>query len=356
MPATPRAFARARRSAAALAIGVLAAGMLSACGGNAAGSSEELRLGYFPNVTHAAAVAGVKDGTFQEELGATELKPQTFNAGPAVIEALNAGGLDAAYIGANPAINGFAQSDGESLRVISGATSRGASLVVRSGITDPAQLEGLTLGSPQLGNTQDVALRYYLQQQGFETERSGGGDVAVIPAENAVTYTQFQRGDIDGAWVPEPWASRLVDELGGEVLVNEADLWPEGEFVTTHLIVSRAYLEAHPAQVEALLRGHVRSTEWINENTAEAKELVNSELEVLTSKSLSEPVLDRAWDQLNFTTDPFPSTLQTAADHAGEVDLLDPVDLTGIYDLTLLNKVLVARDQTAVSAGGLGKD
>jgi NitT/TauT family transport system substrate-binding protein len=349
---------RLRRTAAAVGAAVIAAGLLSACGGgsSAADAGEQLRLGYFPNVTHATALVGVEGDYFAEELGETELTTQTFNAGPAVIEALNAGAIDASYIGPNPAINGFAQSEGESLRIISGATSAGASLVVKPGIEDVADLEGKKLGTPQLGNTQDVALRYWLQEQGYETSTSGGGDVSIIPAENAVTLQQFQEGKLDGAWLPEPWASRLVDEAGAEVFLNEQELWPDGDFVTTHLIVRTDYLENNPEQVEALLRGHVAATSWINENPDEAKTIVNTSIEELTSKALSDAVIDRAWEELRITNDPIPVSLKGSAEHAEAVELLDPVDLNGIYDLTLLNKVLTAQDEDPVSAGGLGLD
>jgi NitT/TauT family transport system substrate-binding protein len=200
-----------------------------------------LRLGYFPNVTHAPAILGVENGTFAKALGKdVGLETKTFNAGPAAVEALLAGALDASYIGPNPAINAFAKSKGEAIRIIAGATSGGAALVVKPSITKAADLKGKKVASPQLGNTQDVALRAWLGEQGLKTNPQGGGDVSILPQENSQTLDTFKAGDIDGAWVPEPWVSRLVQEGSGKVLVDEKELWPGGRFVTTHLIVRTA--------------------------------------------------------------------------------------------------------------------
>ena len=221
------------------------------------GAADELRLGYFANVTHAAALIGVQEGLFADELGDTKLTTQVFNAGPDEVEALFAGALDAAYIGPSPTINAYGQSDGDAIRIIAGAASGGAQLVVRDGIDSPADLKGTTLASPQLGNTQDVALRTWLTEQGLENSVEGGGDVTIAPTANSDVLNLFQTGELDGAWVPEPYASRLVLEGGGHVLVNEKDLWPDGEFVTTHLIVRTEFLEKYPDTVAALLRGHV---------------------------------------------------------------------------------------------------
>ena len=210
----------------------------------------ELRLGYFANVTQASAVYGVGAGTFADELGSTTLKTQVFNAGPAAVEALFAGSLDAAYLGPNPAVNGFVRSQGEALRIVAGATSGGAALVVRGDVTDPQQLRGQKLASPQTGGTQDIALRTWLISQGFTVDEDGGGDVVIRAQENAQTLSEFQAGRIAGAWVPEPWASRLVLEGGGRVLVDEGDLWPDGRFVTTHLVVRTCLLYTSDAADE----------------------------------------------------------------------------------------------------------
>ena len=225
---------------------------------SSAGNREpvELRLGYFPNLTHATALAGIKKGIFEDALpDNVTLTTMPFNAGPEAVEAIFSGGLDATFIGPNPAINAFSKSKGEAIRIISGATSGGAYLVVKPEITSAAQLKGKKLATPQLGNTQDVALRAWLKEQGLSTDAQGGGDVSILPQANSQTLDTFKSGDIDGAWVPEPWATRLVQEGGGKVLVDERDLWPNGQYVTTHLIVTPTFLKDHPDVVKALLAG-----------------------------------------------------------------------------------------------------
>jgi sulfonate transport system substrate-binding protein len=308
-----------------------------------------LRLGYFPNVTHAAAVAGVEKGIFAEALGANvELKPATFNAGPAAVEALFAGALDATYIGPNPAINAFAKSNGSAIRIIAGATSGGAALVVKPTINKAADLKGKKVASPQLGNTQDVALRAWLLAQGFKTTPQGGGDVSIVPQDNSATLEQFKGGQVAGAWVPEPWASRLVQEGGGKVLVDERTLWPGGQFVTTHLIVRTQFLKDHPDVVEKLLQGHLKATEFVNREP-EAQAAVNAGILRLTNKAIPEPVIAAAWNNMKFTFDPVASSLRKGAEDAKDAGLLAAgTKLDGIYDLSMLNKLLVASGQAEV--------
>jgi NitT/TauT family transport system substrate-binding protein len=347
-----------------LVLGAVAVLALSAvaCGGDddegaASASSDEpsgdratLRLGYFPNVTHAPAIVGVETGLFEEALGPdAELELATFNSGTEVVEALFAGGLDASFIGPNPAINGFAQSDGEALRIVSGTTSGGAALVVRDGIDAPADLAGATLASPSLGNTQDVALRAWLKEEGYDTDTSGGGDVSITPLENADTLSAFQEGELDGAWVPEPWATRLINEGGGHVLVNEADLWPEGRFVTTHLIVATEYLDEHPEVIKSLITGLGEAIDEANADAAGSQEVVNDGIEKVTTSRLADETIAGAWENLEFTLDPIASSLQGSADDAIAVGLLEPVELDGIYDLTLLNEVLADRGDEVVT-------
>jgi NitT/TauT family transport system substrate-binding protein len=308
------------------------------------GEPATLRLGYFPNVTHAPAIIGVDEGLFAAALGAdVELELVTFNSGTEAVEALFGGAIDASFIGPNPAINGFAQSNGEALRIVSGTTSGGASLVVREGIDTPADLTGTTLATPSLGNTQDVALRAWLAEQGLETDTAGGGDVEVRPQENADTLATFTDGAIDGAWVPEPWATRLVNEGGGHVLVDEADLWPDGRFVTTHLIVATEYLDEHPDIVRNLISGLLDTLELIESDPEQAKTLTNQGIEAITTKPLAQETIDGAWENLEFTYDPVQASLEGSKEDAVTVGLLEPVDLDGIYDLTLLNEVLAER-------------
>ena len=315
--------------------------------------SGTLRLGYFPNVTHAPAIVGVADGTFAAALGPkVELETNTFNSGTEAIEALFSGAIDAAFVGPNPAINGYAQSDGEALRIVAGTTSGGAALVVRDGIDSADDLLGTTLATPALGNTQDVALRSWLAGEGIDATTEGGGDVSVRPQENADTLTAFVDGTIDGAWVPEPWATRLVLEGGGHVLVDERDLWEGGRFVTTQLVVATSYLEQHPALVRALISGLLDSIDELNTDPATAQTSTNDGIEAITGKRLKDATMSGAWANLTFTPDPVPASLEGSKEHAVAIDLLEPVDLTGIYDLTLLNEVLAERGQAPVA--GLG--
>ena len=349
-------FVRSHRNHTRLpALALLLVVVLGACGDDdtkAGPAGEEapttLRLGYFPNLTHATAIAGVQKGIFEEALGLDELEVSTFNAGPAAVEALFSNALDAAYIGPNPAINAFVKSKGEAVRVISGATSGGASLIVKPDITSASQLKGKKLASPQLGGTRDVALRHWLSEQGLRTQVTGGGDVSILPQENAQTLETFKLGEIDGAWVPEPWATRLRLEGGGKVLVDEKSLWPGGRFVTTHLIVRTEFLEKHPATVARLLQGQVTANEFVNADAAAAQKLVNDGIEQITTKRLKDEVIQEAWKSLEFTNDPVASSLATSAKHAQKVGLLEEADLDGIYDLTLLDKVLKSAGQKEI--------
>jgi NitT/TauT family transport system substrate-binding protein len=294
-------------------------------------------------------LVGVNEGIFAEALGDdVTLRPQVFNAGTDAIEALFSGALDATYIGPNPAINAFAQSHGEAIRIIAGAASGGASLVVSGEISSPADLAGRSLASPSLGNTQDVALRAWLADQGYETDLEGGGDVSIVPQANAQALQAFSLGEIDGAWVPEPWASRMVREAGGHVLVDERQLWPNGEFVTTHLIVATQFLENRPDIVKRLLEGHVAANLFVNEHPEEAQQIVAAAIHVQTDADLPEGTLPAAWENLTFTVDPIASSLATSAEHATALGLLDPVDLDGIYVLGPLNEVLVAAGEPEI--------
>ena len=339
-----------RRALAVLGLLTTVALAGAGCGsgrGTAAGQVT-LRLGYFPNLTHAPALVGVHEGIFAGKLGSVvKLETKSFNAGPAEIEALFSGAIDIAYIGPNPTINGFAQSKGEALRVISGAASGGAALVVKPGITSPADLKGKTLASPQLGNTQDVALRYWLKQNGLTATKEGGGDVSVKPQENASTLTTFSSGAIDGAWVPEPWVARLVD-AGGKVLVDEKALWPDGKYILTNIIVSRKFLDAHRDVVKKFLSGQVAANDYIHRNPAESQRAVSDQIGRLTGKPLEVKLIQRAWPSLEFTNDPVASSLITGARHAEEIGLLEPTNLDGLYDLSLLNELLKANGEAEV--------
>ncbi|MEX2552470.1 MAG: ABC transporter substrate-binding protein, partial [Actinomycetota bacterium] len=261
--------------ALALALAVLGAGCGSDAGSDGAQQSAgqvTLRLGYFPNITHATPIVGFEKGILAKNLGPNvKLEAQTFNAGPQAIEAIFAEGLDATFIGPNPAINAFAKSNGEAIRILAGSTSGGAYFVVKPEIDSAEDLKGKKVASPQAGNTQDVALRSWLDEKGLKIKEGEKPDVEIIPQENAQTLQTFRSGAVVGAWVPEPWASRLVLEAGGKILVDEKDLWPDGKYVTTHLIVRTQFLEEHPDVVEALVKGQVEADDFVNSNSDEAK-------------------------------------------------------------------------------------
>lgn len=319
----------------------------------------ELKLGYFGNVTHAPALVGVSQGYIAKELGDTKLTTQVFNAGPAAIEALNAGAIDATYIGPNPAINSFVKSGGESVNIIAGAAAGGAQLVVKPEITSAADLKGKTLASPQLGGTQDVALRAWLATQGYKTNVDGSGDVAINPTENAQTLKLFQDGKLDGAWLPEPWASRLVLQAGAKVLVDEKDLWDgslsgkAGEFPTTILIVNKKFAADHPDTVKALLKGHVKSVEWLNSASASEKAtVINAALKEAAGAELKADVIDRSLKNIVFTVDPLAGTYPKLLKDGVQAGTTKQADINGIFDLTALNEVTGEK----TSAAGLGKE
>jgi NitT/TauT family transport system substrate-binding protein len=361
---------RTRLLAAAAALPLLVAGLASCGYGSKAAASDSssptagatgkklsadsVSIGYFANVTHATALVGLQQGLFQKALGATTIKTQVFNAGPSEIEALNAGAVDIAWIGPSPAINGFTKSHGQDLKIISGATSGGAALVVDpKKIKSVADLKGKTIASPQLGNTQDVALLDFLAGHGFkENAQTGKGDVTVDRVDNSTVLTAFKQGQVDGAWVPEPTASLLVAE-GGKQLLNEKSLWPAGKFVTTNVVVSQTFLKAHPDVVAAVLRGSVATNAWITANPAQAKQAINAQLQKLSGKPLPAKVLDAAFAGIQVGDDPLAATLQDEAQHAVEAGLLQKPDLTDIYDLAPLNAVLKSEGKPAVSDAGL---
>ncbi|MEU1125821.1 aliphatic sulfonate ABC transporter substrate-binding protein [Streptomyces sp. NPDC005899] len=359
-----------RRSLAAAAALPLLAVALTACGYGSESedddtksvsadgkklSADTVKIGYFPNLTHATALVGIQEGLIAKELGGTAVKPSTFNAGPSEIEALNAGSIDIGFIGPSPSINGYAKSKGQSLRIIGGSASGGVKLVVNpEKIKTVDDLKGKRIATPQLGNTQDVAFLNWISEKGWKVDaQSGKGDVSVVRSDNKVTPDAYKSGSLDGAWVPEPTASKLVAE-GGKVLLDESTLWPGNQFVITNIIVSQKFLSAHPDVVEAVLRGTVNTNKWINANQDKAKASANKALEKLSGKALPAEVLDPAWKSVRFTDDPLAATLQAQADHAVKAGLLEKPDLAGIYDLKPLNKILQAAGQPAVADAGLG--
>jgi NitT/TauT family transport system substrate-binding protein len=309
-----------------------------------------LRIGYFPNINHAQAVIGLNNGDYQKSLGNnTNVETFVFNAGPSSIEALLAKRIDVTYIGPNPAINGYVVSGGKDVRVIAGASSGGASFIVRNdaGIESVDDLGGKKFASPQLGNTQDISLRKYIIDNGFNTVENGG-NVTIVPVANADIVTLMLKKEIDGAWVPEPWGIRLINEANGKVFVDERDLWPpEGRFVSSNIIVRTDYLKENPDVIEKLLEAHVDETLRINNNKEKAISEFNAQLKKLTGKTIPENVLATAVTKLEFTYDPIKLSLIKDANDAYDLGLIEKgkerPNLSNIYDLTHLDKVLAER-------------
>jgi NitT/TauT family transport system substrate-binding protein len=311
-----------------------------------------IRVGAFPNITHGQALIGKANGWFETALGPqTRIEWKSFNAGPSAIEALFAGAIDIAYIGPNPTINGYIRSNGAALRVIAGATSGGAALVVRadSGIQQPSDFHGKKIASPQMGNTQDVALRAWLRSQGLQTTDKGG-DVQVIPIANPDQLALFLKKELDAAWAPEPWAARLVHEANGRLFLDERTLWPNGQFITAHLIVSTKFLQAHPEIVKKWLRAHVELTDWIKGHPPEAKQVLNQQIQREIGKALPPQVLDDAYSRMQATYDPLRGSLISAAKSAFDAGFLGRrmPDLSGMYDLSLLNQILAEKGKKAI--------
>jgi NitT/TauT family transport system substrate-binding protein len=354
------------RRLAAAALALATALTLGACsradeGPSAAPSADagatapEIRLGYFPNVTHAPAIIGVEDGLFTKELGATKLTTQNFNAGGEAVNALLGGSLDATYIGSGPSINAFAKSKGAAVRLVAGAVEGGAQLVVKPEITSANQLAGRSIATPQVGNTQDIALKNWLPENGLSAG-DGPNGVKVAALDNPRTLDAFKAGTVDGGWLPEPWSSRLVLDAGAKVLVDERALWPGGKFPTTVLIVRTDFLKQYPGTVRALLRGHLAALDEAAKDPARAKVVVNQGLKKLTGAELAGPVIDRAFANITLDADPLAATFpELAKDSVTAGITKEAANLTGFVDLAPLNAELAAAGKPAVDAAGLDK-
>jgi len=348
----------------AAAVTVLAAG----CGSSASSSGSSassgtsgsataakpvtLRLGFLENITHASALIAIKEGYFTKELGPNvTLKLEPFSTGTEEATALLAGQLDAAYVGPNPAIKAWQTSGGKEISVISGAASGGAELVVKKGITTPAQLKGQKLATPSLGNTQDVSLRHWLKTKGLTSTSTGGGAVPITPiTPNSDAVLAFKAGSIAGGWEPAPYDAEMVAD-GGHVLVNEATLWPQGQFVTTEIVATQSYIKANPTVITDLLKAQIDANNFIAANKTQAETAANAELAAVSGKSLSPAIVAASFGQITFTNDPIASSLITDANNAVAVGLLKPVsDLGGIYDLGPLNKLLSADGKPQVNS------
>ena len=328
---------------------IYSAGPSSTSSGIDAKPSNGLRIGYFPNLNHAQALIGLETGSFQRALGdSIKIDSKMFSAGPSLIEALFANQIDVAYVGPNPTINGYVVSDGNGLKVISGAASGGAVFVVRneSGINSRKDLDNRIFASPQLGNTQDVALRKYIIESGFKTKENGG-NVTVVQATPSDILTLFLKKQIDGAWVPEPWGARLVKEAGGRILVDERSLWPDGKFITANIIARSDYLKNNPDIIKRFLSANIDETIWLNKNKNMGIKLFNQALKNITGRTIQQDELADAWSRLTFTYDPIKSSLLQSANSAYDLGFLakgkERPNLSGLYDLTILNNILNQR-------------
>jgi NitT/TauT family transport system substrate-binding protein len=358
-----------RRQVVGLAVAAAATALLAACGSDtepassskpatsapptapSAGQTVPIKIGYFPNVTHAPGLVADAEGFFTKRIGEGKVGIQSFNAGPDVIQALFGGSLDISYIGPSPTVTAYAQSGGEAVRVVSGATSGGASLVVTSDIADAAGLRGKVLATPQLGNTQDVALRYWLKEQGLVTTVEGGGDVKIQPQKNSAAVQAFKQGQIDGAWVPEPFASMMI-AAGGKELVDERTLWPNGAFVTTNIIVSKKFLDENPDTVRAFLEAHLDANAFIEQNPDKAQADVIAKIKAITDQDTDPAAVASAWTKLSFTADPLADTLKEGAAHADAVGLLEDKptdDFASLWSLDQINAALESRGKPTVS-------
>ncbi len=316
------------------------------------GTGITVNLGYFPNITHAAALVGLSCGAFAHELYPNTIKQTRFNAGGEFATALLAGSIDIGYVGPSPAVNGYTKSNGSALRVIAGASSGGVLFVVQpdENIKNPSDLHGKKIGDPGRGNTQDVSLRHYLQQHNL-APTDEGGDVTVIPSDNSTIVNEFKLHQLDGAWMPEPFASRLVIEGKGKIFLDERDLWPNKQFVTTNVVVRTAFLNDHPDIVKAFLKAHVDTVRYINAHPADAKKRANDEIASFPGQTkLDQKTLDAAFSNLVITYDPLAATLFTQADNALALKAIKAKPDAGIYNLDPLNSVLKSDGLSPVSA------
>jgi len=320
-------------------------GTTAAAGASSGGSAPDtVRLGFLTNITHASALVGLKEGFFTKALGsAGTLKPTDFSTGTQETTALLAGQLDAAYVGPNPAINAWQKSSGSAIKIISGAATGGASVVVSKGIASAAALKGKTLATPSLGNTQDVALRYWLKQNGVTTTTTGGGDAFIKPTTpNSAAVLEFKSGQVAGGSEPAPYDIEMVAD-GGKVLLSEPG-------VTTILVVTQSFLSAHPAIVADLVKAQIQANDFIKSNTTAAEADANAELATYTAKPLKASLVAAAFKEITFTDDPDASSLTTDASQAVSLGLLKPVNLSGIFDLGPLNTALAAAGESQVSS------
>ena len=324
----------------------LLAGACASSDERARGEEGVLRLGIFPNLTHAPGYVALEEGIFEDVLAPTKVEVTYFNSGSDAGAAIQSGSIDATYIGPGPATALYLQPDSR-VAIVSGVTSGGASFVVRTGagIESPEDLAGKRIAVPGVGNTQDVALRTWLHEQGLKANDEGG-EVSVAAVDNPELLGLFQSGQVDGAWEPEPYPSLLISEGLAEPFVDEAELWPNGEFVTTVLAVNTTYMDANPDVVAKLVEANVQAIQAIEDDPEAAKAAAQAGLINAGAPSLDQSVVDTAWDKLTFTWDPIAPSLIQGAANAYSLGYLDtqPVDMTALFQLEQLNDVLSGMD------------
>lgn len=301
-----------------LAVIAAAAIILSAIAfvGTAAKTSDQnkIRVTFFPNISHAVPIVGIENGEFAK----LDVPIQTIivDSGPQAIEALFANSVDIAYVGPSPFINGYVKS-GQGIKIISGAAHNGASLVIQkdSEIAEIADLAGKKISAPSIGNTQDVSLRYYLSEYDLRPAERGG-NVIIYNTANSETFTLFAKGDIDAAWVPEPTATILVEQLGGKRLLNEEDLWPNKQFPSVLLIGRTDFIEKHPDWIKSWLSAHQNTINWINQNPQKTEAVFIDFYKKHTGKVLPENIVHGSFSHITFTSDPDPEAIKIFAERA----------------------------------------
>ncbi len=312
----------------AIVAGIVGIAALSAFGVvlNSSDTTHEgkLRIAYFPNIGHAVPVVGVEQGHFAGEVGPdVRIETRVFDSGPQAIESLFSNSIDIAYVGPGPAINGHLNSQNKNVKILAGAASGGASFIVHpnSDIAAASDFAGKRIAAPQIGNTQDVSLRNYLSENGLQPKEKGGS-VTVYNIPNPDIYTLFVKGDVDGAWVAEPWATILETELNGKRLFHEEDLWPDGQFASVLVIGNADYVKDNPETASNFLQSHHSTVRWINENPIEARNVFNAFLKSYLGQPLPDEIVDTALSNLQITDDPLPDSIHTFAKQADSLGYL----------------------------------
>ena len=304
-------------------------------------NQDKIRVAFFPSIGHIIPIVGLEEKIFEKGIGEEkQIETKLFDSGPQVIESIFSGSIDVAYVGPGPIINGFLKSDGKDIKILSGAASGGASFIIQpnSGLESLENFDGKRIASPQISNSQDVSLRYYLESHGLKSVEKGG-TVFVLNISNPDIYTLFAKGDIDGAWVPEPWATILVQELDGIRLFNEEKLWPNEEFASVLLIVRTEYLENNPETVQKWVESHEKTVTWINSNPNKSKSLFSNFLMDYMGKSLPTKIIDESFSNISITSDPIKNSVIIFAERADSLGYLgrSGYNLDGIFYNAVLN-------------------